>query len=183
MEIRAMKQEDGDAVTKAFEAHLSPTGVKERMETVREIDERDRVWGWVVVIDSTVAGCIMLEDVDDIDDALARPVPLSYDGHIGLVKNGYLRPQFIGDGFGSALLEALIKHATDAGLDVLIAEAWIRKGHRDAVDMLERYGFSNQFTDDPYWPQTDHCPDCGALEDPSDCACEGAVYVKRIDQS
>lgn len=181
MMIRPIQYSDHDTVREIFGAHLTEDGVEERMEEVRASHEEDRMHGWVIIADDEVIGCMMLEQFDDIDDVLARPVPLEIDRAKAIVKNGYLRPGYIGQGYGSQLFEHVLEQARERGIEVLIAEAWIRDGHRDAIPMLDSHGFEEVFTDDPYWPPTDHCPDCGKLTGSETCSCDGAVYMKELD--
>ena len=112
--------------------------VSDAEDWIRERLASGRWRAWVVEDDGEVCGHVFLNVVERVPEPYEDNTPLGY------VTNFYVAPEYRNGGFGTALLEALRRHARDSDMEVLIvwpsersAPLYRRSGFGSPAELLE----------------------------------------------
>lgn len=184
--IRSLSPSDLDEVREIAGIYLSELEVEAngRLLAAACSDGEPATIGLGVERDGDLSGFLVgtvPADGETLDDHFNRPTPVTRDGPSMVLQHLYLRPEYIGNGHGSALLSAALRQARKRNVEAVYGEAWIRPDYKDAVELLESYGFERLFGDPDYWAHeafvANRVP-CPTHDEPySDCPCRGAVYA------
>jgi len=105
------------------------------------------------------------------DDPELVPAAERY-GHLEM---GYVRDGATGRGIGSRLLDRLHEVGADAGVDLFLADSWYHGGDDSPERLFDRHGYETVHRE-PIDRPASECPKCE-----TECTCEGALAVRRID--
>lgn len=94
---------------------------------------------------------------------------------VGLLRTGFTSPEYTGNGYGTALLDAVTAVATINNAGYLVAEAWCHGGEDSPNNLLETAGFEQKPVCKNWVKNSEDCIKCGG-----DCSCEAVLYTKDI---
>jgi len=129
----------------------------------------------------TVIGALTARIASDADRTLVTRLVPSGNETVGIVDDIAVDPEWRGQGVGTALMDAALRHLRNAGCTMALTEVW-RSGRYESFGLATRAGFETVAHVNGYWSAASNdaisgwdCPTCGRP-----CHCPATLMRRRL---